>query len=303
MKNSLTFALLLLTSIIYVNLFAGEYVEFKSEQFSHAKYPNNTEQLCYRFFKENPPEGNFTYVAAPWAYLMAKNSYKDVVQCVHVRNGITVCYHTQFERIIPLLKKIGITVLFTPHADKTKKYPITVLSIAHSPVNVSEPAEHKDILYSFIGTPRTHRIRKKIFQLPDKDDIRLVARKKHYFHNKPSVKESERAEYLEINARSRFGLCPRGVGPGTIRFWELLRSGTIPVVFSDVLMLPDNFDWDSTIIRLPEAGVDQVDSILRNIDESTEDILRENCFKAYNQFCEDNIVSPILNYIAQHPTE
>lgn len=297
MKQIVTISYTVLLCSLILTIHAGKCIVYKEDLFFKSKYPLNTELRCYLYFKNNPPQGGVTYVAAPWEQLISKNSYKDAAKQIRVRNGITVCFHTQFEKIIPLLKKIGITVLFTPHVDTTKQYPITVLSIAHSPVNVSEPAEHKDILYSFIGTPGTHKIRKKIFQLPKKDDTYLVARKKHHFNNKESVQEREREEYLEINARSRFGLCPRGYGPGTIRFWELLRSGTIPVVLNDVLMLPENFDWDSTIIQIPEANIKRVDTIIRSIDESTETIMRANCLMAYEQYCEDNIVRPILNYM------
>jgi hypothetical protein len=50
-------------------------------------------------------------------------------------------------------------------------------------------------------------------------------------------------EYNQIMLNSRYCLCPSGSGPNSIRFWEALGAGSIPILLADTLDLPHNIDW------------------------------------------------------------
>tara|TARA_B110000879_G_C10909636_1_gene407783 strand:+ start:140 stop:508 length:369 start_codon:yes stop_codon:yes gene_type:complete len=41
--------------------------------------------------------------------------------------------------------------------------------------------------------------------------------------------------YNAILSDTKFSLCPEGAGPNTLRFWESIAVGSIPVIFSDDL--------------------------------------------------------------------
>ena len=41
--------------------------------------------------------------------------------------------------------------------------------------------------------------------------------------------------YNSILSDSKFSLCPEGAGPNTLRFWESIAVGSIPVIFSEDL--------------------------------------------------------------------
>lgn len=69
-------------------------------------------------------------------------------------------------------------------------------------------------------------------------------------------------EYADIIKRSRFVLCPRGNGVGSIRFFEVLKAGRVPVVLSDDYVLPDGIDWESCTIRIKEKNFQQIPKIL-----------------------------------------
>ena len=43
--------------------------------------------------------------------------------------------------------------------------------------------------------------------------------------------------------QSEFVLCPRGLGVGSIRFWEAIEYGATPIVISDNLLLPSGLDY------------------------------------------------------------
>ncbi len=49
-------------------------------------------------------------------------------------------------------------------------------------------------------------------------------------------------------------MCPSGSGPNSIRLWESLGFGCIPVLLSDTLRLPGTTEeWDEAIVRVPET--------------------------------------------------
>ena len=74
--------------------------------------------------------------------------------------------------------------------------------------------------------------------------------------NKTEQHLSKTETYNNILMNSRFSLAPSGSGPNSIRFWESLAVGSIPVLLSDTLELPKHPDWDNAIIVLKENELD-----------------------------------------------
>lgn len=53
---------------------------------------------------------------------------------------------------------------------------------------------------------------------------------------------------------STFALCPSGTGPNSIRLWEALAAGSIPVVLADTWAPPGNPKlWDMAVVFCPET--------------------------------------------------
>lgn len=74
--------------------------------------------------------------------------------------------------------------------------------------------------------------------------------------------EAERLSYLEELLASDFVLCPRGIGTGTHRLFEVMARGRCPVVLSDEWVPPEGVDWDSCSIRVPEAELTKLPELL-----------------------------------------
>jgi len=191
--------------------------------------------------------------------------------------------------------------------DKSNK-DVTVLPFPLYPINGIGPAEKKDILYSFIGL-QSHPVRRKIFSLPRRPDVIIKKRERWHFYLRfrgkiVSLKwsprrEKEKKEYQDVLARSRFSLCPRGSGPSTIRFWESLQAGAIPVLSSDAMALPkiEGINWNDCIIQVPEKNLSSVDSIIRAISPEKEAYMKKNCLRAYALSCSgENFVRTIRDY-------
>jgi FkbM family methyltransferase len=252
-----------------------------------------TEAYVYELLKQNSLPLACNYLAVPWAVLINSNKL-DQMPSITIQGGFTICQHIRFEKIIPILKKIGIDVLFTPHVCKEKKYDgITVLPFPHYAVNGIDSAPIKDIWYSFIGA-NTHFTRSQIFKIPSTHNIIIKERKSWHFSRNKEIQEAEEKEYKDILSRSRFSLCPRGTGPSTIRFWESLQAGAIPVLISDSMSLPEGIDWHECIIQVQECDVTKIEEYLSSISIEKESILRENCLNAYKAFSGPNFISPIL---------
>ena len=65
--------------------------------------------------------------------------------------------------------------------------------------------------------------------------------------------EQQRQRYIDRLRRSVFCLCPSGTGPNTIRLWEAIGSGAIPVIISDTFRPPGPRQlWDVAVFFLPD---------------------------------------------------
>ena len=80
--------------------------------------------------------------------------------------------------------------------------------------------------------------------------------------NITDIHKKKTRKYNEILLDSVFSLCPSGSGPNSIRFWESLACGSIPVLQADTLDLPYSIDWDDAIIKINENDVQKIPKLL-----------------------------------------
>lgn len=279
------------------------------------QYPVITEKQFYNQNKEDK-----YYCGIPWATCIDKRIntntlFKLLLEYFKHKQYYTCCQHISFRKLIPMMKILGITTLYTPHKIKGEDS-INGIIIKPCPlyaVNVEDPIRNKlfknidfesykrPYLYSFVGgyqpTNYLTNIRDKIFNMKKhKLSIIINTGSWHFNNHVYSVKQNAQGTlnendelkkrtniYNDILIKSRYSLCPSGSGPNSIRFWESLAVGSIPVLLSDTLDLPEYIEWEKTIIFLKENEIDKLNYILENIDEKTEKNMRSNCIKVYNQ--------------------
>jgi len=256
----------------------------------------NAEYVACKLLNKNPLPVAVNYLAIPWAALISSNELWRVPK-IKLNGGFTVCQCDNYEEIIPLLKEIGIDTLFSSCAIKDKQYEgITVLPFPYCAVNGPLPAKPKCIWYSFIGMSATHPIREKLFKIPKAKNAFLKNRKHWHFCLNEKAKKRYQAEYKYVLAFSRFSLCPRGVGAGSIRFWESLKAGAIPVIIGDDITLPTGVNWEECIVRVAEKDVLKINEILEAISFEQEQTMRKRCLEVYPLFSGENFVSVIRNH-------
>jgi hypothetical protein len=71
--------------------------------------------------------------------------------------------------------------------------------------------------------------------------------------------ESEMREfkmrYAEVITRSKFVLCPRGIGVSSCRLFETMQSGRVPVIISDAWVPCSNIEWSKFSLRVREKDI------------------------------------------------
>lgn len=293
------------------------------------QYPAITEKTFYEQEKNNP-----SYIGFPWATVIDKRINFNVILMIILKYIIknnknkfyTCCQHISFRRLIPFWKKMGITTVYSPHkiigednidGIKIKPCPLYAVSVEDKKRNKSiKDKIEKTLLYSFVGSFSQYYIsdiRKKIFELPKKKDIHIINRGAEW-HFDPVVYSSKQNkngelnlvnnhmkktfEYNELLLKSKFTLAPSGTGPNSIRFWEALAVGSIPVLLADTLELPENKLWDKAIIRVKESDIEKIDDILRKIPEDEIKERSKNCIELYNFYKNNfaNIKNEIIHY-------
>ncbi len=129
----------------------------------------------------------------------------------------------------------------------------------------SEPAEGRDpdLLFSFIGSV-TAPCRRRLLELRHPDAIIEQVRDFMFWDDASPDHQHRRQHYREVLARSRFVLCPRGIGTSSFRLYETLAAGRVPVILADGWVAPDGPDWDSFSLRVGEGNVAELIPLLES---------------------------------------
>jgi len=246
----------------------------------------------------------------------------------------TVCQHIYWERFLPLWAKLGITDLHLSHCEQTSAAKAALFNIRVHPWHLAaanvvntdrsmgldpgKPWQQRRWLASFIGAHMPHY----------RSDLRLrlgeaVTREKRpdilfelgsNWHFNPLVYEGQtlgRAltpaqheheanttrRYNEVLSDSVFSLCPEGAGPNTIRLWESLAVGSIPVVLVNNWIWPrlpplrDGLRWEDVVV-MGEAGelsglVDRLERLRHDLPEQLTEMqsLGMEVFAAVSRQC------------------
>ena len=134
-------------------------------------------------------------------------------------------------------------------------------------------------LFSFLGTASNHPARQAILNLKHprgyiKDTSGKVIAT--LVEGKKNKLDTLYQNFVQIMQDSKFILCPRGAACSSLRLFETMRAGRVPVIISDSWTPPIGPDWDSFSLRIPEADVANIPQIL----EAHEPLAKEMAQKA-----------------------
>lgn len=195
---------------------------------------------------------------------------------------ITVSQHILTLRYQKLFADVGVTHVFWSHAiKKQESFPdfpkIRILPFPLYPVQVSDSLQSyavtdRNWLFSFVGAKSNSwyltDVRNNIIELLSKDKRGLVIARQNWHYDKivydhqikgistgdKLVNDNASHEFRKIVSDSIFSLCPSGSGPNSIRLWESIGFGAIPVILADTYQPPGNMAlWEEASVFCPET--------------------------------------------------
>jgi hypothetical protein len=247
----------------------------------------------------------------------------------------TVCQHVYWERALPHWHALGLTDLWLSHlpAEAGPETRPGVAAAERSgmqlhpwslyAVNVEDPARRvglrigadpaaRPLLASFIGTHMPHYLcdaRLRLRALAAEPDIRIDVTTDRWHFEGVVYGHQVRREPLEAHyavdddvrrynewlSDSVFALCPAGAGPNTLRLWEALAVGAIPVLIGPAPALPRGgslapVDWDAIVLRCDADRLGELPARLRAVPleerrrrqrlalEACDHVRRQRCF-------------------------
>lgn len=156
--------------------------------------------------------------------------------------------------------------------------------------------KEKTIFASFVGSRNTHPIRMDMCKhLSGKDGYQISAG-----NWSTSVPMENFKKFIDITCSSKFALAPRGYGKQSFRLYEILQLGTVPVYVSDVHYIPwsDELDWNDFCVPVNEDEIEQIDDILKSINDVEYNKLLRNGRKVYEEyFTLEGMFKNIVNRI------
>jgi hypothetical protein len=167
--------------------------------------------------------------------------------------------------VIPFLP--GVYTGIEKHWASARTRPGFYLGRAKNEFTIYAPAAHDlPYLFSFIGAVRNAPVRQKLASLSQPRSFfqDTTAEFDRVLHRKMDRRERLDYErrYAELIKASKFVLCPRGLSPSSIRVFEVMRMGRVPVILSDGWIPPRGPDWEKFAIQLPEKEFARIPQLL-----------------------------------------
>jgi Exostosin family len=131
-----------------------------------------------------------------------------------------------------------------------------------NPVPTGVPGE-PDILFSFMGNPK-NSVRARLLKL--RHPAAVVEDTRAYNAFSAEGVGTHHQRYADVLQRSKFVLCPRGAGTSSIRLFETLHAGRVPVIIADQWVAPEGPDWAEFSIRVREEQIEQIPSLLERFE-------------------------------------
>ncbi len=197
---------------------------------------------------------------------------------------VTVCQHIRARQFSNLFAAAGVTDVFWSHASigedtfqgqkPVRLHPFPLYPVQQVPRGVEDIGRSRRWLFSFVGTGSTPKYltqsRSMILDLLSNDPRGCVVGRDKWHYQRavydaqvlaktsaPSsalVDEDASAEFRTMLDESVFSLCPSGTGPNSIRLWEAMLNGSIPVILADTWAAPgDPALWEAATLRVPET--------------------------------------------------
>jgi len=242
---------------------------------------------------------------------------------------VTVAQHIRAKECSGLFAAAGVTDLFWSHRTteetgfpgypgmRVHPFPLyPVQQAPHGPDDFDRPRQH---LFSFVGAraPAHYmtEARNHIIDLLADDPRGKVVGRDGWHYEKVVyeaqvyekvatteqglVNDSHSRDFSAVMDETTFALCPSGSGPNSIRLWEAMLNGAIPVILSDKWATPgDDALWEAAALRCAEtpeaiaALPDRLEAIAAQPERLRK--MREALHELTQRYGPDGFVSDVI---------
>ena len=231
----------------------------------------------------------------------------------------TVCQHIRWKKIFHFFKMCEITDLTISHKVKGEDvfegvtlHPWMLYAVNYFDKNRRQGFQQKKIadrkvVASFEGAYMKHYIsdvRNGLKQFEGMDGYHVVIKDLWHFNKivyNLQVKSDEKVledkvedevlKYNRLMSDTVFSICPSGAGPNSLRLWEALANGSIPVLLSDTQELPDlnalfpnkTYRWEDVMVIHPENELQSLPERLKQMAQAELDNMQSLGQEVFNQ--------------------
>jgi len=185
---------------------------------------------------------------------------------------------------------------------RTGAYSLSVMRnpfVATHDASPAPPTERR-YLFSYVGRP-SHWVRAELLHAPRRrSDVLLQDPSFDLWSGSAATEKlSTQRVYYETLMQSKFALCPRGIGHGSMRLFEAMCLGVAPVVLSDGWIPPTGPDWREFCIFVQERQAREVERIVEPFESEYERMGRA-AREAYETYFSDG---SYFNYVVENCLE
>ena len=231
----------------------------------------------------------------------------------------TTCQHIRWKDALPLMLEAGVTDLHLSHTTedgvrfasrlgiRIHSFPLVAAAYCECKrgtfLPLVESLDKRLLLASFSGAHMPHyrsNIRQlihRVVQATNREDVFFSLTDKWFYNEavydyqvnvQPLPKEklhtlsTGNSQFRNLLENSKYCLCPEGAGPNTLRFWESLVAGSIPVLFENdwiLPTLPDNQYWNEFVLTIKAGDESElfntIEAHWRGIEPKAEEISKK----------------------------
>lgn len=228
----------------------------------------------------------------------------------------TMCQHIYWPDMAQTWRQLGVTDAWLSHCPPPNAHTETDIRLhpwALFAVNVRDAqrrtgiVENRDpaskaVLASFTGAHAAHylsntRLRLRaleketgfVVRVTDRWHFEQVVYEEQIGGEQPlAERDDATASYNALLSDSVFSLCPAGAGANTLRLWESMAVGSVPVLCGPQPILPTGgnlpaINWDDIVIRVPDEKIATLPSLLRAVPMAEVRGRQQRGLRAYAQ--------------------
>jgi len=268
----------------------SNYIEFQEFSFSSVTDSVKTEANAFNLIsKNNVNLKENIYIGIPLADIINKLGLKtaqsviDRIESKIKQKKIFVCQHIFVNKL-----NFYNNTVFTPHAELSDSFKIIPhYNLYFKKQDYKEFIKRK-CLVSFLGALNSHPTRMQLKNI-NSDLTPILDTGSWHFEKQKFEQEKNSALYKKLLVNSKFSLCPRGTGANTIRFYESISIGSIPIIFNDIKV---PIEIKDCVIRYDINNIRNLTNYLETVNNAGE--MSQILYNFYWNNYDNNIIHKLI---------